>query len=121
MNFMGYLLVGIAIGIVFDRYVFPIFDVLLELFNLKMSERGTEIQLNTQAMGHEFIKIYGDKEELQPAIGFSMDNTEEVEIDEDECEDINKNYRTLNHNGKRVVGFSELYCFLRTRQMVGTI
>ena len=88
--FLG-LFVGIILGILIDRFLFPMLDILLDVYNYKQTNIATEHQLNTQMMTMEFLREYPEAnknyQELSPAIGFAVSSPGEFEeeFEEDEC------------------------------------
>lgn len=87
-----YLFVGVIIGILVERYVFPIFDIMHELLTYKAGEKANELQLNVKGMFAEFDRAYPETvegyQEESPAIGFQISPTMS-EFEDDEEEDCN--------------------------------
>lgn len=83
---MEYLLIGLAIGFIVDRYVFPIFDMLLELIQYKITNKCTAIQIDTNLLSLEYEQIINSGNELAPVIGFvagsSHDDIDDYDDDE---------------------------------------
>lgn len=88
MNIMGYLFIGILCGIVIEKYIFPYFDIKVEVFTHKASVEATAHQLEAQEMAVLFNRQYPETkepiEEKTPAIGFAINNSETFD---DDCED----------------------------------
>ena len=65
---------GIFIGLMLERYIFPIFDIYFEIFNHKKAEQITLHNLNMKAMNLDFTREYpeasGDPYQQIQAIGF---------------------------------------------------
>lgn len=84
---MEYLLIGLAIGFIVDRYVFPILDMLLEMIQYKVTNKCTAIQIDTNLLSLEYEEIINSRNELTPAIGFvagsSHDDLEEYDDDDE--------------------------------------
>ena len=82
---------GILIGILMERFLFPYLDLFFEVATHKFSSIATSHQLDAQTMICEFGRDYPEsqeKPELSPAIGFSMGEAESsLEFDEEDCED----------------------------------
>lgn len=91
MNFIAYLFIGIIIGIVIERYIFPIIDLKLEVLQYKESEKATIYQLNAQELLALFNREYPElndtqKPELTPAIGFIHNSPDEdMYYEEENC------------------------------------
>ena len=91
MYSISYLCIGIILGIVIERYIFPIIDLKLEVLQYKESEKATIYQLNAQGLVAEFNREYpefnqGEVPELTPAIGFMhTQQNEDMYEDEEEC------------------------------------
>lgn len=84
---------GVLIGVLIERYIFPIFDTLLEVFNYKQSEKATIYQLNAQEQAVLFNRKYPElnnmqNQELTPAIGFMTEQSDEMYYDYDDEEDV---------------------------------
>lgn len=89
---MEYLLIGLAIGFMVDRYVFPILDMLLETLQYKITNKCTAIQIDTNLLSLEYEEIINSRNELTPAIGFVAGNSrDEYEDYDDDEEDENRN------------------------------
>lgn len=87
---------GLFVGVLIDKYLFPIFDLLLDVFSYKKSEKATMYQLSAQELAAEFYRKYpemkndqcqGQYQELTPAIGFTYRNQNEDDIyfEDEEC------------------------------------
>ncbi len=83
---MGYLMLGIVIGIVTGKYIFNIFDLLMEYFSIRISEKASVYQGKMQLLQ---FKLEDKCSAKPPAIGFSMPDIKDI-IDEDEDEEENK-------------------------------
>lgn len=84
---------GILIGLLIEKYLFPIFDTSLEVFNYKQSEKATIYQLNAQEQAVLFSRKYPESsnmpnQELSPAIGFMAEQSDEMYYDYDDEEDV---------------------------------
>lgn len=80
------------LGTFTNRYLIPIFDLLLDVFSYKQSEKVTMYQLNTQELVAEFHRRYPEMndnqyQELTPTIGFTYRNQNEDDIyfEDEEC------------------------------------
>jgi len=82
---------GIFIGLMLERYIFPIFDIYFEIFNHKKAEQITLHNLNMKAMNLDFAREYpeasGETYQQIQAIGFEHPQVSE---DDYKCEDRNK-------------------------------
>jgi hypothetical protein len=86
---MIYLVIGLVIGVTVDRYVLPLFDMLLEIVSYKVSKKCTEIQIDTNLMSLDYQEIADQGQQLTPTIGFLSGEQQEddfYEDDEDEEE-----------------------------------
>lgn len=83
---MPLLLLGIAIGIligfIVDKYIFPYLDIKFEKYTYRESVICTQYQVDAQKIAKE----NSEDQELQPAIGFQISDSTELD-DEDDCED----------------------------------
>ncbi len=89
MYFIAYLCVGIILGILLEKYIFPIIDLKIEVLQYKETEKATIYQLNAQELLAEFNREYpelsqGEIPELTPAIGFAYTPSDEDMYYEDE-------------------------------------
>lgn len=82
---------GLLLGIIIEKYVFPILDILFEIFTAKTSKEITEHNLNIQEMSCELLRAYpelkdGNVAEQINAIGFHYvdEDAEEEYYEEDE-------------------------------------
>lgn len=82
---------GLLLGIIIEKYVFPILDILFEIFTAKTSKEITEHNLNIQEMSCELLRAYpelkdGNVVDQVNAIGFQYvdDDIEEEYYEEDE-------------------------------------
>jgi len=85
MTFTTGMFIGVLMGILIQQYIFPIFDLLLEVFSIKQSEVATIHNLNIQEMSCEFAREYPEInankiQEQTNLIGFTCNSAE----DEDE-------------------------------------
>ena len=90
MKFKGlYAVLLVLLGIILDRYVFPILDVLLEFLTIKITNRATKVQLNTETDKMEFNIKYGKDEEqvITNATGFDSASSEFLETFNEEEDD----------------------------------
>lgn len=81
MNYL-FIFIGIIIGTLFERYLFSIFDILLQVFQYKQSEKVTIYQLNAQEQialfNREYPELNNDEiKELTPAIGFAYNSSDD--------------------------------------------
>ena len=75
----------IIIGIIIAKYIFPIFDVLLECFTYRMTVSATKNDIKAKKIVAEYEKEYGNETvERMPAIGFELPKPEEQYYDDDE-------------------------------------
>jgi hypothetical protein len=89
---MGYFILGLAIGVVFNRYIMPIFDMFLEMLSYWITKICTSIQIDTSIMSVDYQEIADQGKQLTSTIGFLGDTQEEDELDyEDDDEEENKN------------------------------
>lgn len=99
---MEYLyLIFVLLGIVLDRYIFPLFDILLEFINYWISKLCNGLSLQTQREQLKFEKEVGSIEEKTPAIGFHY----EKEPDYGDLEDYEgylKDFKSKWFNVKKV-------------------
>lgn len=87
---MEYILLGVIIGIVIDKYIFPIFDMLLELLTYQITKLCTSIQIDINLMSLEYQEMAEQGQPLTPVVGFHAGMEQYDEDDEDDDED-NKN------------------------------
>ena len=83
---MNYILLFFVLGMLCDRYIFPVLDALLEVFQCKQAEKITVYQLKAQEHVVLFNRKYPDQEqeELAPAIGFTYERPDdEYDYEED--------------------------------------
>lgn len=99
---MIYLVIGLAIGIVADRYLFPICDILLELFNYQVAKICTSIQIDTNIMSLEYEEIANQGNQLTPTIGFLSGEQNEEEIYDDEEDDEDEEEQGKLRNKVRI-------------------
>ncbi|OPH61732.1 hypothetical protein BC351_00380 [Paenibacillus ferrarius] len=83
---MGFLIIGLIVGVVADRYVLPLCDMLLELISQCAARKSTSIQIDTNLMSLDYQEIADQGGNLSPAIGFLSDKQDEDEnlLDEEE-------------------------------------
>lgn len=85
---MQYLFIGILLGIVIDKYIFPLIDTLFEVFTYKISIKATAYKIQSESIAREYEKKYPEVEETATnVVGFHMDNSEEYYDDdiEEDC------------------------------------
>lgn len=89
---MEYVILGLAVGFIVDRYIFPMFDMLLELLQYKITQKCTEVQIDTNLLSLEYEQIINSGNELTPAIGFvagsSADDSEDYDDDDENSKKI---------------------------------
>jgi hypothetical protein len=81
MNF-SLLFIGILIGLLIQKYIFPIIDLWLSVYEYKQSEIITIYQLNAQEQVALFNREYPEldenqNKELTPAIGFAYNHQDD--------------------------------------------
>jgi hypothetical protein len=82
---------GILVGILLCDYLFPIFDIKLEIIRHKGTNTATKLNIDTQTISYEFYRQYPEantnQQELPPAIGFTYNPSEgeDEEYYEEEC------------------------------------
>lgn len=87
---MTYLLLVVCTYL-FLRYVEPIFDLYLEVFQYKQSEKANKYQLNAQEQVILFQREYPEsnqikQQELTPAIGFAYSKQDDdYYYDDEDC------------------------------------
>ena len=65
------LLICVIITYITIVYIFPIFDLLVQLLNCKISDKANEFQIASKTQVKEFEAKYPDEKQiLQEAIGF---------------------------------------------------
>jgi len=80
---------GIIIGIILDRYIFPILDIKFDVFQIKQNDIAIRYHLNSQKKNILFNKKYPEiqqinpQQELSPAIGFAIHDDNDYEVYED--------------------------------------
>lgn len=89
------LLITVILTYLFIKFIEPIFEVLFEFFTHIISNKATKIQLDTNKNVKEFESLYPSEKELNPQIGFHMEDIDECDEDYDLVED----------NNRSVVGF----------------
>jgi hypothetical protein len=80
------LFIGLLIGIMIERYLFPSFDMFLEVLTAKLSENIAVHNANIQATSCELLKQYPeltnkDIQEQINAIGFQCQTSDEEEYE----------------------------------------
>jgi hypothetical protein len=88
---MGYLVLGLIIGVVANRYIMPILDMFLELLNYWITKICTSIQIDTNIMSVDYQEIADQGNQLTPTIGFLGGNRIEDEDFYDDEEDGEEN------------------------------
>lgn len=88
MSPTSYLFAGIILGILLEKYIFPIIDLKIEVLQYKETEKATVCQLNTQELVAEFNREYpefnqGEVPELTPAIGFTYTPEDDMYYEDD--------------------------------------
>ena len=82
-----YLFLGIIIGLLAERFLFPIIDLATEIITYRLSVNATKYQIQSQTIAKEFEKKYPEVEECGThAIGFHCEDMAE-DYDEDDFED----------------------------------
>ena len=80
---------GILLGVLINKYLFPILDIKLDVFQYAQTEKATKHHLNVQEMTMLFYREYPEaKEDYQGethAIGFQYTPEEEYDKDEEYC------------------------------------
>lgn len=83
-----YFYMGVIVGIILVNFIFPIFEVYLEVFNVKKAEVAARHQISTQMMSANFAREYPEftnQEKFEThAIGFVQESDSEF-CDEEEC------------------------------------
>jgi hypothetical protein len=89
---MGYLVIGLLIGFTADRYIIPMFDMLLEILSHKANKVATSIQIDTGLMSIDYQEISDQGKPLTPVVGFLGDsqNGDIYYDDEDDEQDRSK-------------------------------
>lgn len=100
---MSYLFIffGIFIGILIERYIFVIFDLLIEIFQYKQSNKATNYQLQAKEAVIIFERKYPElnknSQELTPAIGFNYVDSNDLYENDEEDEDCCNNKRKIKY------------------------
>ncbi len=81
---MGYVFIGIFVGIIVGKYIFSLLDLFIEYVNVRVSEKASVYQGKMQLLQYKIDERCSPK---QPAIGFSMDDTEETAFLDDDDDD----------------------------------
>ena len=90
MTILTILFIGILLGIMMERYIFPIFDTLLDIFSIKQSKIATKDNIFMQKMNLDLIRDYPEltKEDMGQeqvhAIGFQYESDYEDEYYEND-------------------------------------
>lgn len=90
MTILTILFIGILLGIMMERYIFPIFDTLLDIFSIKQSKIATKYNISIQKMNLDLIRDYPEltKEDMEQeqihAIGFQYESDYEDEYYEND-------------------------------------
>jgi hypothetical protein len=88
---MGYLILGLVIGVAVNRYIMPILDMLLETLSYWITKICTSIQIDTNIMSVDYQEIADQGKQLSPVVGF-LGDTQNDELEyEDDDEEENKN------------------------------
>jgi hypothetical protein len=88
---MQYLFIGIILGIIIEKYVFPFIDTIFEVFTYKISVHATEYKVQSETMAKEFELKYPEVEESATnVIGYQYDDSPdkyyyEEDDDIDDC------------------------------------
>ena len=86
---MEYLYLGIFLGIILDKFLFPFFELLQERITYSVTVGATRSQMKAQKLVCDFKREYPEVEEIaeqMPAIGFHFPQ-EESQFDYDEDDD----------------------------------
>ncbi len=79
----------LVFGIMFERYLLPILDMKLEVYNHKKSNHATKYSLLIEKQKYDFFREYPEAlsqeevEEKTPLIGFHMDRVDDEYYEED--------------------------------------
>lgn len=90
MTILTILFIGILLGIMMERYIFPIFDTLLDIFSIKQSKIATKDNIFMQKMNLDLMRDYPEltKEDMGQeqvhAIGFQYESDYEDEYYEND-------------------------------------
>lgn len=106
LSYLFFLFFGAILGIMLQKYIFSIFDIILDLYSYKQIQKATEYQLNTQMMSMEFLREYPEanqnnqnyQEYQTNAIGFGVGRDDE---DDGYCEDEDRS----RIKSKNMIGF----------------
>lgn len=94
MTSYSLLFLGVILGMLIQKYIFPVFDMLLDIYSYKQSEKVTIYKLNAQEQIALFNRKYPEvnNEEIRestPAIGFTYSNQDnDIYCDDEECKTI---------------------------------
>jgi hypothetical protein len=94
MTSYSLLFLGVILGMLIQKYIFPVFDMLLDIYSYKQSEKVTIYQLNAQEQialfNREYPEVNNEEiRELTPAIGFTYSNQDnDIYCDDEECKTI---------------------------------
>jgi hypothetical protein len=84
--YMGYLFLGIIIGLFVEKYIFSLLDLANEYISIRVSEKASRYQGKIQLLQYRLEEKCSPK---QPAIGFSMGELEEMgELEDDDDEEV---------------------------------
>jgi hypothetical protein len=87
---MGYLILGLVIGVTVNRYIMPILDMFLETLSYWITKICTSIQIDTNIMSVDYQEIADQGKQLTSAIGFLGDKNDELEYEDDDEEENKK-------------------------------
>jgi len=87
---MEYLYLGIILGIVLNKFIFPFFELLQERITYSVTVGATRSQIKAQKLVCDFQREYPESEEIvegSPAIGFQYIPEESQFEEDDDCDD----------------------------------
>lgn len=95
MPYMELLYLGIILGILTERFIFPFLDLMQERITYSVTVGATRKQIQAQKIVADFSREYPecseDVPEKQPAIGFQYVPEDEDEYEEDFNDKLNNN------------------------------
>lgn len=110
---MEYLYLGIIIGVVINKFIFPFFELLQERITYSVTVGATKSQMKAQQVVCDFNRKYPEYEgvaEKSPAIGFEYAPEEleyEDDFEDDDLGENNLNAKNLDTKIQNKIGFGE--------------
>ena len=101
-------MIGIILGIIFEHYLLPICDLMLEVYNYKKSNEVTEYSILLEKQKLDYLREYPEArqvEDLQPLIGFHSEDCENYKNEDEEEDYDNEIEDRFNYKIKNKIGY----------------